>query len=190
MADWIPIDMKCEEFLPEDRPYGIIEASFYLQLAHAKRYNATIYGLAEKWQWSRSRVATFMERSGAKIVYHGAKIGTVESINDPAPGGVVIFKVPDWLKASPIIKRNLVATQKRPINKPRRKGVSLSVRYDVLRRDNFQCVLCAASGKDARIQIDHILPVSKGGTNDISNLRVLCFKCNHGKKDKVECQDG
>lgn len=68
----------------------------------------------------------------------------------------------------------------------KREPVGLSKRYDVMKRDGFQCVLCGASGKDAQLEIDHILPVSAGGSNMQSNLQTLCFKCNRGKRDKTE----
>lgn len=58
-------------------------------------------------------------------------------------------------------------------------------RYEVMRRDGFQCVLCGNSGKDARLEIDHKIPVSRGGSERINNLQTLCFKCNRGKRDKV-----
>lgn len=67
-----------------------------------------------------------------------------------------------------------------------RRSISYSRRYDVLRRDKFQCVLCGASGSEAKLEIDHIVSVSRGGSNDIDNLRCLCFKCNRGKHSKVE----
>lgn len=67
-----------------------------------------------------------------------------------------------------------------------RRSVSNSKRYDVLRRDKFQCVLCGASGSDAKLEIDHIVPVARGGSDDTGNLRCLCFKCNRGKHSKIE----
>jgi uncharacterized protein YozE (UPF0346 family) len=67
-----------------------------------------------------------------------------------------------------------------------RSPISNSKRYDVLRRDNFQCVLCGASGRDAKLEIDHIVPVSLGGSDDTGNLRCLCCKCNRGKHSKIE----
>lgn len=62
-----------------------------------------------------------------------------------------------------------------------------SMRYDVLRRDGFRCQLCGASAQDgARLHVDHIFPVSKGGKTEPSNLRTLCEQCNMGKRDKIE----
>jgi uncharacterized protein YozE (UPF0346 family) len=66
------------------------------------------------------------------------------------------------------------------------RSMSNSRRYDVLRRDQFQCVLCGASGGEAKLEVDHIIPVSKGGSDDLDNLRCLCFKCNRGKHAKIE----
>ena len=49
---------------------------------------------------------------------------------------------------------------------------------------------CLYSGKPLNIEdlneyeVDHIIPVSKGGDNDISNLITSCFDCNRGKRDK------
>ncbi|MCD6388318.1 MAG: HNH endonuclease [Desulfobulbaceae bacterium] len=76
--------------------------------------------------------------------------------------------------------------QKTVSRKYTRRPISNSKRYVVLRRDKFQCVLCGASGSEANLEVDHIVPVSRGGTNDIGNLRCLCFKCNRGKHSKIE----
>ena len=68
-----------------------------------------------------------------------------------------------------------------------RRLMSDSLRYDVLRRDNFRCQLCGSSAKDGvKLHVDHILPVSKGGKTEISNLRTLCERCNLGKGAKIE----
>ncbi len=68
-----------------------------------------------------------------------------------------------------------------------RAMLSDSMRYDVLRRDGFRCVLCGMSAKDgAVLHVDHIIPVSKGGKTELSNLRTLCEKCNIGKSNKIE----
>lgn len=62
-----------------------------------------------------------------------------------------------------------------------------SLRYDVLRRDGFRCVLCGSAASDGvKLEVDHIVPVSKGGRTELSNLRTLCDRCNRGKSDKME----
>ena len=67
-----------------------------------------------------------------------------------------------------------------------RAGVTNGLRYDVMRKDNFHCVLCGATGKTAQLVVDHVVPVSKGGKTEMGNLRTLCFECNSGKADKAE----
>lgn len=69
------------------------------------------------------------------------------------------------------------------------RSISLSLRYKVLRRDHFRCVIYGRSpAKDHAIElhVDHIIPWSKGGQNVEDNLRTLCFDCNLGKGDKLE----
>ena len=64
--------------------------------------------------------------------------------------------------------------------------VPSTVRYDVLKRDR-KCVLCGAAPEvdsAVRLHVDHIIPRSKGGSNDIGNLQVLCAECNLGKSNR------
>ena len=68
-----------------------------------------------------------------------------------------------------------------------RGDVSDSLRYDIMRRDDFKCVICGASASQgARLHVDHIVPIAKGGKSIPSNLRTLCERCNIGKSDKIE----
>lgn len=62
-----------------------------------------------------------------------------------------------------------------------REAISPKLRVEILMRDNSRCALCGTTAKRARMEIDHIIPVSKGGTNDPTNLQVLCVTCNQGK---------
>ena len=65
-----------------------------------------------------------------------------------------------------------------------RAKMSDSLRYKVLTRDGHRCVICGASASDGvKLHVDHILPVSKGGKTEMSNLRTLCERCNLGKSD-------
>lgn len=65
-----------------------------------------------------------------------------------------------------------------------RVPISKSLRYNVLHRDGFRCQACGATHKQTRLHIDHIVPVSKGGTTEEGNLQVLCEACNLGKSDR------
>ncbi len=66
-----------------------------------------------------------------------------------------------------------------------RSKLNAGLRYDVLRRDGFKCTLCGATQADgAKLHVDHIIPVSKGGKTELNNLRTLCDLCNLGKGNK------
>jgi 5-methylcytosine-specific restriction endonuclease McrA len=52
----------------------------------------------------------------------------------------------------------------------------------IYKRDNYECVYCG-SKKD--LTLDHVLPKSRGGGNDWTNLVTSCFKCNLKKGNKT-----
>lgn len=54
-----------------------------------------------------------------------------------------------------------------------------AIRTVVFRRDNFTCTYCGQFGR--RLECDHKIPVSRGGSNDLSNLTTACFDCNREK---------
>lgn len=62
-----------------------------------------------------------------------------------------------------------------------RRGIAPKLRFQVLKRDNFKCALCGKTAKEDHLEIDHIVPVVSGGTNNFDNLRTLCGECNKGK---------
>src|SRR5258708_18625075 len=61
-----------------------------------------------------------------------------------------------------------------------------SLRYQVLKRDGGKCLLCVPLAKDKPMQVDHIIPRSKGGLNSLENLQTLCFECNGGQNNRDE----
>ncbi|WP_116654403.1 HNH endonuclease [Pelagibacterium sediminicola] len=63
-----------------------------------------------------------------------------------------------------------------------RQTVGKKLRFDVFKRDQFQCVYCGATPSESvLLEVDHVHPVAAGGTNDIDNLVTACFACNRGK---------
>ncbi|HKM00695.1 MAG TPA: Lin1244/Lin1753 domain-containing protein [Sedimentibacter sp.] len=53
---------------------------------------------------------------------------------------------------------------------------------EVFKRDNYTCQYCGQIG--GKLEADHIIPFSKGGSDETSNLITSCRKCNRQKKDK------
>lgn len=67
-----------------------------------------------------------------------------------------------------------------------RRIMTDDMRYNVLKRDGFRCCICGATAKDGvKLEVDHIIPVSKGGKSTMDNLQTLCERCNRGKRDKL-----
>ena len=65
---------------------------------------------------------------------------------------------------------------------PRREGIPEEVRIAVWRRDGGKCSRCASREK---LEYDHIIPVSKGGSNTVRNVELLCESCNRKKKNNI-----
>ncbi len=66
------------------------------------------------------------------------------------------------------------------------KSISTHMRFEIMKRDTFRCCLCGATLERTRaLEIDHIVPQSRGGSNSPWNLWVLCWECNNGKSDKM-----
>ena len=59
-----------------------------------------------------------------------------------------------------------------------------SLRYDILRRAKGHCEACGVSAEERALEVDHIIPRNKGGTDDLSNLQALCYRCNAQKRDR------
>lgn len=73
-------------------------------------------------------------------------------------------------------------------NKQSSRNLSMKLRFEVLKRDNFKCCACGASpAKDPSVElhVDHIIPWSKGGETIMENLQTLCSTCNFGKSNNI-----
>jgi hypothetical protein len=72
------------------------------------------------------------------------------------------------------------------------RAISPQLRNEILERNGFTCQLCGAGPGDqdpfnpnrkVRLHVDHVKPISQGGTDDKTNLRVLCSACNQGRSN-------
>jgi 5-methylcytosine-specific restriction endonuclease McrA len=63
-----------------------------------------------------------------------------------------------------------------------RRTIPERVRHEVWRRDQGRCVDC---GNRERLEFDHIIPVSRGGSNTARNLELRCESCNRRKAASI-----
>lgn len=56
-----------------------------------------------------------------------------------------------------------------------------SLRFSILQRDKFTCQYCGKAGGE--LEVDHVVPQSRGGSDDPGNLKTACVDCNRGKSD-------
>jgi ATP adenylyltransferase len=59
-----------------------------------------------------------------------------------------------------------------------------TMRYEVLKRASFRCELCGVGADEKALEVDHIVPRNKGGTDAPENLQALCYSCNATKRDR------
>ena len=97
----------------------------------------------------------------------------------------IVFNVPTLEKfvryiADTIAKENSISIQ--------RQLMTRNLREQIKSRDGYRCVQCGISVKEEPhllLEIDHIIPVSKGGKTIPENLQTLCWRCNRQKGDKL-----
>jgi hypothetical protein len=96
--------------------------------------------------------------------------------------------------ASPVAENHDAGQKSSPVYKTiapeaDRRDIRLGLRYAVLKRDCFRCVVCGrspATHLGLVLHVDHIIPIAKGGKTVIENLRSLCEDCNLGKGSRQE----
>lgn len=65
----------------------------------------------------------------------------------------------------------------------KRKSTGKRQRFNIFKRDRFTCQYCGRTPPTVVLVIDHILPVSQGGGEEITNKITSCETCNQGKAD-------
>lgn len=75
-----------------------------------------------------------------------------------------------------------VERQERSLRGHRRETIPREVMTYVWRRDEGRCIQC---GSQERLEFDHIIPVSKGGSYTARNLQLLCERCNRAKSGSI-----
>ncbi len=93
-----------------------------------------------------------------------------------------------WTHQIELMKTKTCPTCQHPISLDRvyirqyRKPIPKRIRSEILEQYDNKCAFCKSP---ENLQIDHIMAVTAGGTNDASNLRVLCRQCNSGRDTEL-----
>lgn len=100
------------------------------------------------------------------------------------------YSFEEWVQKYAEIKEQIMRkSSEEYIRKKERRKLTPSLRYDVMKRDEFKCVLCGRHASDSvQLHVDHIVPIAKGGKTTFDNLRTLCQDCNLGKRDKYDAK--
>jgi 5-methylcytosine-specific restriction endonuclease McrA len=99
-----------------------------------------------------------------------------------------ILDMPAWARHSPEIEKTVPEKKPRKKSKKKAKGKSIGIRRStIFLRDRSTCVYCGRNPMEHSVvlQIDHLIPVSAGGTNRADNLVTSCSACNLAKNTKL-----
>jgi hypothetical protein len=66
-----------------------------------------------------------------------------------------------------------------------RKGIGKRIRFEIFARDGFKCRYCGRQSDEVQLVLDHMVPVCRGGGDELENLITSCFECNAGKAGKT-----
>lgn len=93
-------------------------------------------------------------------------------------------RLKEWQRANPEQVR--VQRDKRRALRVQAQGSYTSNQWQALKAEHGnRCLRCGKHESEAKITPDHIIPLSRGGSNDISNIQPLCSSCNSSKGTKI-----
>lgn len=134
-------------------------------------------------QAGASRLVRMLLATAMDVAVNGYVLGTADGDGE---GGAWVYMLRDLIDERLYPTGRLPEPEPLPRSKAERlRGkhkISAQLRGRVMQRDGDQCQTC---GSTDELQIDHIMPISKGGSSDIENLQVLCRSCNSAKGAKV-----
>lgn len=142
---------------------------------------------------ARDRIRFFFEKNVGKIVTT-QQIGKVAKISD-YPRRIRELRDEEGMQIKSHIDRHDLKPGQYILESIKRvpviaRDISVQLRAEILERNGYTCRHCGAGpedpdptnpGRRMRLNVDHVIPISQGGTNEKGNLLVLCSCCNQGK---------
>jgi hypothetical protein len=123
-----------------------------------------------------------------KVESNGGGVAFFDSSNDPFPFMVVGIHSLQLVEMIDITDSKLDLEQLRvwrevEIVSSKRKQIPTRSRAAVLARDGNKCRMCGRNSLQVVLEVDHIVPASLGGSDELDNLQTLCRECNLGKSN-------
>jgi len=117
-------------------------------------------------------------------IFHDARYGPVraDAIPEVAPGFAARKRKILLAGIAGIAGVGLLAGALRAGDNARLRDLSWEdLRTTIFRRDNYTCAYCGHRGNSATLEVDHKMPVARGGSDDPTNLTTACWECNRAK---------
>lgn len=146
----------------------------------AKKVKGSIQQWAEKIDWEKRIQAICKPCWELKYCPYGPLVEDFPLPDLDTHRSCRIFghECPVFFIAEPLTETKEMRNISRNIPRP--------IQFRVLKRENQVCRACGMPVADNDIHFDHIIPWSKGGPTEESNIQLLCGTCNHKKSDKFE----
>ena len=136
----------------------------WIQLGRQPKYEEV------KKPFSKYSAGTYDKRFGSWLKALGKFVEYINEEDDESE------EIPESIKTE--------NAQKEVTKRNTKRNISDRLRFTILMRDGFTCQSCGASPTKERgveLHVDHMVPWSKGGETEKSNLQTKCEKCNLGK---------
>jgi hypothetical protein len=117
------------------------------------------------------------------------RMSEVKKYGFPVSSRTIVQRFGTWKGAlMATAKRMALPDGERPVHEAptvkKRQPISDHKRFLVLKRDRYECRICHKAGGE--LEVDHVVPVSRGGSDLLENLQTLCKRCNRGKGGNME----
>lgn len=136
------------------------------------------YVKGKTWKWKNTDILKGENNSNWK---GGITVGENRKLR-------VAYLSKEWVRIN--YQRKLWLNRQRRIKKEGNGGSHTLEEWNDLKiKYNFTCPSCFRSEPSIKLTVDHILPISKGGSDNIENIQPLCKSCNckkHNKQTKYE----
>lgn len=197
-----PLEYIIKSFYPNKINYPEQIRKLHLlieELETLKDAKIIIYNYKKEYQKYLNNVPNYIMRQDESGFYSRLGFANIDEdiltteykFSYTSGGGMVqrSFSVPmteeNILKLIQLLESKLTM---KDFSKEQRNLLTKKLRDKIKMRDNFTCCTCGNSiykEKNLLLEIDHIVPISKGGYTIEENLQTLCWKCNRSKGSKI-----